>query len=338
MLALVCAVPLWADASGGIDMTSISPGGNAQTQIDAAEPGSILTIPPGVYSEGLVISKALTLNLKGVELRSVAWRKGVLVIENPKGPVVVNDFRVDGVVSGADYGNLAGVRISGKAFDVTLNRVFIRRTAMGILTDNRGGVLRINDSVIEDTGWGDKPKQLSHSIYAGIIDRLAVRNSRLVRSHNRGHLLKSRAKITVISDSALLGEDSHHSRLVDIPCGGELHINRSYLQRSSYADNLDLLAFEQEPRLACRGEKHATSVSLTQSLIELASPDDEGGAMLAILLFNFARPPSAIVMERNHIVTYGKRWLMQAPVGSGANTLSLPDTNTQASAMEPGRR
>ncbi len=331
-----CGVLALALLAGPFASASIEPRQalSPQALVNAAAAGSVVTIPAGIYSEGLVISKALTLNLDGVALHATAWGKGVVLIENPDGPVVVNDLRVDGQSAGADQGNLAAVRISGRDFDVTLNRAQLRRSAMGILTDNRGGVLRLNDSVVEDIGWGDKPKQLSHLVYAGLIDRLEVNNSRLVASHNRGHLLKSRARLTLVRDSRLLGLNSQHSRIVDLPCGGQLRVERTHLQRSDQADNLDLLAVGQESGRACKGRELRTELHLSHSLIELGEKGT--GLMLRqVFLFNFARPVDTFVVEDNHLVSHGIAWLVHVP-RPGVAITSLPDSNNVSMTMEPG--
>ncbi len=305
---------------------------NPQTLINRAEPGALVTIPPGIYPQGLVVSKSLTLNLQGVVLTGTEWNKGVVVIENPGGPVMINDLEVDGAVAGADQANLAGVRISGSDFDVSLNRARIRRCAMAVLTDNRGGVLRVTDSALEDSGLGNVSGQLSHVIYAGLIDRLEISGSRLAGSYQQGHLVKSRARETLIEDSQLLGEDTRHSRIVDLPCGGLLYVSGSYLQRSEHADNLDLLAFGQESALACGGEVRSIALELTDSVLDLGSENNEPWHIEPVFLFNFARPAISLVVERNQIVTHGKLWLTQVP-GDGSLFI-LPNSNARVRALE----
>ncbi|MCK5121804.1 MAG: hypothetical protein KAQ91_07460 [Methylococcales bacterium] len=219
---------------------------NPQLLIDKALPGDTVTIKPAIYLKGLRINKSITLNLKGVYLWGVSGSKSILNIDHPGGPVVINDFVGQGERAGAVIGNLAGIKITGRHFDVTINRADISGSVMGILTDNKGGVLRIIDSYIHDTGSLDIKTNLSHIVYAGKIDEIHLLNSRLERSHARGHLFKSRAHISIIRNSQLLGDNSRHSRLIDLPCGGELIVSKSKLVQSPTADNLDLIGLGHE--------------------------------------------------------------------------------------------
>src|SRR5690606_9616571 len=112
---------------------------------------------------------------------------------------------------------------------------------------NRGGTLVIEDSLIEEQGHPDSA--LSHLVYAGVIDRLVVRNSTLRRSRYLGHLLKSRARETVVERSLLLGLDGAHSRLIDLPCGGALSVRDSVIQHGAFSDNADLFSVGTEPKI-----------------------------------------------------------------------------------------
>lgn len=308
--------------------------GTPQQLLDRAPAGAVVDLPPGTYDGGLVIRKALTVNMRGVDLRGVAWGKAMVVIESPGGPVVINDFSGDGIAAAADAGNLAGVRVSGRDFDVTLARAHIRGTAMGVLTDNRGGVLRIRDSLLEDIGMGDKERSLSHIVYAGLIDRLELSGSTLRRSHHRGHLLKSRARVTRVIDSRLLGGNSEHSRVIDLPCAGELLVDGAHLQRSALADNRDLVALGLEPPDACRGEAPRGSLVLRHSTIELVG----GGAGAGggpVYLFNWAGAVAGFLVEDNTLVTRGLAWRKQANPGLALPPLPASNVEVRSVAGAP---
>lgn len=276
---------------------------NIQQQVDATVSGGTLTIAPGQYNRGLIIRRPITLNLKGVMLNRVMWGKAPLVIEQAQaGAIVINDYVQDGQLSGAVRGNLSALRISGRDFDVTLNRAKIRATAMGILTDNRGGVLRINDSKIEYIGGLEGQSSLSHIVYAGLIDRVDIHNSQLLASRRRGHLLKSRARTTTVRHSVLAGLNQQHSRVIDIPCGGKLDVSDSVLQASSKADNADIVSIGVEHLKQCGGTIVPGDVRLNNNLIVF---DRSLSSSKSSILFNWASPKKELLLKGNTLVTRG---------------------------------
>ncbi len=219
-----------------------------QQLIDAAPPGAVVSVAPGIYDGGVTIAKPITLRMKGALVRGSAEGKGVILVKT-RGPVVIEDFTAtDGL--GCSGGNCAGVKIEDRDFDVTLRRAHIANQVMGVLTSNRGGALVIEDSLIEEEGHPDSA--LSHLVYAGVIDRLVVRNSTLRRSRHLGHLLKSRARETIVERSRLLGLDGRHSRSIDLPCGGRLVVRDSVIQHGRFSDNADLFSVGTEPKICWR--------------------------------------------------------------------------------------
>ncbi|MFV0276146.1 MAG: hypothetical protein ACK5HY_03040 [Parahaliea sp.] len=294
-----------------------------QQRLDEAPAGATLTLPPGEYPYGLVIRKPLTLNMEGVHLQGVAWGKGILIVEKVDGPVVINDFHGDGIAARATSGNLAGVRISGPDFHVTLNRAHIRGSAMGVLSDNRGGTLRVRDSTVEDIGAQNSGQNLSHVIYAGIIDRLEITRSDIGASNNQGHLVKSRARQTLIRHSRVRGGVSRHSRVIDIPCGGELEVLDSHLQRSPRADNLDLIGIGLEISAGCRGREGKSSVIIEDSILELGPTAGGEPGQQPVYLFRWVTPQDQLRVRNTTFVLAGHplRWQMSL-VGP---SITVPD-------------
>jgi len=217
-----------------------------QRLIDRARPGAVVTVPPGIYQGGARIAKSLTLRMKGAFLRGNVGGKGVISVRIDGGRVAIEDFTAtDGL--GCASGNCAGIKIEGRGFHVTLRRAHIANQVMGVLTDNRGGTLIIDSSLIEEEGHPNGA--LSHLVYAGEIDRLAIHNSTLRRSRHLGHLLKSRALETVVERSFVLGLDGRHSRSIDMPCGGALVVRDSVIQHGRSSDNADVIAIGTEPKI-----------------------------------------------------------------------------------------
>ena len=220
-----------------------------------------MTVPPGIYHAGATISKSLVLDLKGVRIVGPTKGKGVLLVKNAVGPVVIKNFQTRDRVR---CGNCSGIKIEGKNFHVTVRNSHISNTEMGILTDNKGGRLIVEDTLIEDVGHA-RGREPMHLIYAGIIDKLRVTRSTLRRSHYFGHILKSRARSTEVSDSYLLSLGSVNSREADLPCGGVIKMTRVVIQKGPKSDNNESFGVGLEPR-NCLGALHPkTTFSLTDS-------------------------------------------------------------------------
>ncbi len=216
-----------------------------QALLDIARPGATVTIPPGIYTAGAVVRTPMTLKLNGVRVVGDTAVRSVLLVRNARGPVVIEDFVSRDPVR---CGNCAGIKVEGRDFDVTVRRARISNAEMGILTDNRGGRLSVEESIIEDIGH-DRGNQPQHLIYAGLIDRVSVRRSILRRSHHLGHILKSRARITEVRDSYLLGLESRNSREADFPCGGRILFDNVVVQKGSASDNNDSFSMATEPHI-----------------------------------------------------------------------------------------
>ncbi|PIE39521.1 MAG: hypothetical protein CSA53_01045 [Gammaproteobacteria bacterium] len=286
---------------------------NLQALVNVTPSGGTLTIAPGEYQQGLILYRPITLNMRGVHMHKVVWKKAALIVEQTEpGPIVINDYQHDGRHSDAVYRNLSGLRISGKQFDVTLNNAHIQHTAMGVLTDNKGGSLTINDSVIENIGGIPGQSSLSHIVYAGLIDTLTIQDTVLRNSTGKGHLLKSRAKRTTVSRSELAGKDGEHSRVIDISCGGFLAVTNSLLQASANADNADLIAMGVEAPQNCHNTSRDNKVVITGNTILFDIRHKQQLPLADQIFFNWQGPVSSLNVSDNIIVAPG-RFLWQAP-------------------------
>jgi hypothetical protein len=244
MLANV-VLPLSAMASAA-GQSAVVRTASPQAQIDAAAVGARVTVPPGDYAGGLVINRSITVGLDGVRFRGVARLRAVISVVCDRCTVVIEDFSIQGPDSGCHTGNCAAIKVEGVGFNVVLRRGHIDNTVFGVLTDNRGGSLLIEDTLIENTGLDNRSRTLGHGVYAGVIDQLSIINSTVRRSGSDGHLVKSRAQSTLIQSSVVAGLDGRHSRTIDLPCGGFLVVRDSILQHGANTDNHDVIGIGLE--------------------------------------------------------------------------------------------
>jgi hypothetical protein len=228
-----------------------------QALVSAAAAGARVVVPPGEYTGGLVIDRSMTVGLNGVRFRGLARSRAVISVVCDRCTVVIEDFFIHGPDSGCETGNCAGIKIEGVGFSVELRRGHIDNTAFGVLTDNRGGSLLIEDTLIENAGRDNQSETLGHGVYAGVIDELRIINSTVRRSGNDGHLVKSRAQYTLVQSSVVAGLDGRHSRTIDLPCGGVLVVRDSILQHGANSDNRDLIGIALEFGLCAHAGGHS---------------------------------------------------------------------------------
>lgn len=194
---------------------------------------------PGLYSGGLLITRGASVDMTGVT-PGIAEGKAAVVVRTSE-PVVVENLTVSGLRGG---GNVAGVKAEGVNFNVTIRKAHISDCEMGILTDNRGGRLVVENSVVENNG---RPNgNLGHGIYAGSIDELVIRNVRVLRSKNNGHLVKSRARTALIENNVLAGLDGSISRVIDLSAGGNNTIRGNIIQHGPGETNPEMIGIALE--------------------------------------------------------------------------------------------
>jgi len=288
---------------------------NLEDLINEAKPGSIVKIPPGFYGQGLFIDKSLTVKLKDVRLWGVAEDKGIINVACDGCSVVIEDFHGEGRKADCLNGNCTGIKAEGNNINLTIRRAHLGNSVMGILTDNRGGRLIVEDSLIENTGLNDQSDTLGHGLYAGNIDSLIMRRSTIRNVNSSGHILKSRAKETILENINLLGEQGFHSRSIDMPCGGMLRITKSVIQHGVNSENNDVIALGAEPDNC---EIKPLRVFITENWILIDRAKNADGSNT---LFNWYAPHAVLELRDNYIVNMDK-WS-----GKNTNKSAITDFN-----------
>jgi hypothetical protein len=286
---------------------------NLDILISDAKSDSIVSVPPGSYGKGLYIDKSLTVKLKDVRLWGVAEDKGIINVDCDDCTVVIEDFYGEGRKAGCLDDNCAGIKAEGSNFHLTVRRTHLSNSIMGILTDDHGGRLIVEDSLIENTGLNNQSDTYGHGLYAGNIDSLIIRRSTIRNVNGSGHILKSRAKETILENVYLLGDQGFHSRSIDMPCGGMLRITKSVIQHGVNSENNDVIALGTEPD-NCEINPLRVFVTKNWILIDRAKNVDGNNT-----LFNWRVPHAVLELRDNYIVNMDK-W-------SGNNTNKSTITN-----------
>ncbi|OUR63161.1 hypothetical protein A9Q74_02850 [Colwellia sp. 39_35_sub15_T18] len=154
--------------------------------------------------------------------------------------------------------NGACIRQEGK--NITLDHVYFHHSENGILEKSkRPGNIYIFDSRFELLGKNGK----AHGVYSSTAN-LYINNSLFIATKSEGHAIKNRAEKTFISNSLITSLSSDDSRLIDIPNGGVLSVERSLLHQGPLSVNGQAIAFGME---GVRYEKN--EINITNNIILL---------------------------------------------------------------------
>ena len=142
----------------------------------------------------------------------------------------------------ADH-NGAGIKLTRG--DLIVDNCKFLHNEMGILTGNDGGTLLIMNSEFGYGGYGDG---YSHNLYVGHIDKFVVTGSYFHHAR-QGHLLKSRAKVSIVQYCRITDENDDRSQSsyeLDFPSGGINIVVGNIIQQSVNSPNSAIVDFAGE--------------------------------------------------------------------------------------------
>lgn len=240
-----------------------------------AQDGDVVEIVAANYSGDVAVWPQSRLTIRGVGGRPVvsadgrsAEGKGIWVIRGA-------DVLVENIVfRGARVPDRNGSGIRHERGRLTVRNCLFDDNEMGILTANQGSLVLIVENSEFAHGVLVRP-HLSHLLYAGRIARLEVRGSYF--HHGLvGHLLKSRARVSLIEYSRLTDErDGRASYELDFPNGGEVILVGNLVQQSARTENERMISFGAEGLIYGRNTVFLSSNTLMDDL-----PD--GGEFLSV--------------------------------------------------------
>jgi len=178
--AAPAAAATWYVAAGGTGTgTSASPFGSIQAGINAAQPGDVVVIGAGSYSESLRTVRSGSAASR-ITVRAAGSRGSVVVSVSGRVLTVAHEYvTVDGLVLDGRYGADDTVRVNSTANGFTLNNSEVRRSSRdGIDMGGPSGVL-IVDSLIHHTLNAAGGRTDAHGIVAGAVHGLTIRNTEI---------------------------------------------------------------------------------------------------------------------------------------------------------------
>jgi len=135
-----------------------------------------------------------------------------------------------------------GACIRQEGTNLTLENVFFHSSENGILeTSKSAGKILIKNSRFQQLGKSGR----AHGIYANTAEVL-IENSLFLATKDQGHAIKNRGKKTSIRNAVIASLNSDDSRLIDIPNGGILELNNSFLQQGPITSNGQAIGFGLE--------------------------------------------------------------------------------------------
>jgi hypothetical protein len=211
----------------------------------AARDGDTILIAGGDYRGDVAVWNSSRLHIVGGKPRPRILADGKQV--QGKGTWIVrgDDVLIENVeMSGSKVpdGNGAAIRLEGR--NLTLRNAYLHDNENGILSGvNPTSEVTIDHCEFARNGAGDG---YTHNVYIGAVAKLTVSNSYLHHAIN-GHNLKSRAAVTIVTDSRLADEgDGRASYEADFPNGGRVTLAFNIFQKSANAQNDAIVAYGEE--------------------------------------------------------------------------------------------
>ena len=211
----------------------------------AARDGDTIEIGPGDYHGDVAVWNANRLRIVGGEPRPRIYADGRDVQGKGIWLIRGDDVTVDHVeMSGARVPdrNGAAIRLEGRNF--TLRNAFLHDSENGLLTGaSPTSEVTIDHCEFANNGNGDG---MTHNVYVGAVGRLVVTKSYMHHALT-GHNLKSRAAVSIVSDSRFADEaDGHASYEADFPNGGRVMLAFNIFQKSAAAENQTMVSYGAE--------------------------------------------------------------------------------------------
>lgn len=210
----------------------------------AASAGDTISIGPGTYNDCMYITKnnITVMGVNGMPAMTgkVCGQKGIIVTAGQNG--VIKNLELYGATDNENY---AGIRHDAAGFNLTLDNVYIHDNDDGLLASASGDTILIQNSKFERNGM-NASSGMAHNMYIGHSASFTFKNSQSLRSKLGGHLLKSRARKTIVDSSTIASLDGQDSRDLDISEGGVVQITNSVIEKGPSSENSELIAFAPE--------------------------------------------------------------------------------------------
>lgn len=210
-----------------------------------APDGAVIEVDPGDYVGDIAVFTQRTLTVRGLgdrvrQLAAGASAEGKALWVARGGRVTIEN--VEFVGARVADGNGAGIRLESGALTVR-GCAFI---------GNETGILTANDAraelEVENSQFGHtlRSARYTHALYVGTIARLRLAGNHFHHG-DRGHLVKSRARVNRIEYNRLTDESGGRSSYeIDLPNGGVADIVGNVVQQGMMTGNGIMISYGEE--------------------------------------------------------------------------------------------
>ena len=209
-----------------------------------AKPGDIIEIDAGSYRGDVASWRADGITIRGVGGRARLIADG----NNAEGKAIWvikgHDTTVENIeFTGAQVPDHNGAGIRGEGVNLKVINCYFHDNEEGILAgDNPDSVIDIENSEFARNG-GNEGR--SHEIYINHIKELIVRGSYFHQGHI-GHLLKSRAAMSLIMGNRITDENGDSSYKIDTSNGGRVFVIGNLFEQDPQTQNNNMVANAME--------------------------------------------------------------------------------------------
>jgi MYXO-CTERM domain-containing protein len=261
MLATAVVALLATSAAEAATQRKVGPGSPYAKPCDAvaaAQPGDVIEIAPGTYTD------SCTIGVKGITLKGVGGRpkidlsgsdhpaqyKGIYVVEADD--VRVENLELTGAhISAANGENAAGLRVTGN--NVVVKGCYIHDNQNGILGTEAvaGSTLTVESTELARNAIGDGCNQggCTHNIYVAfgkLVFQYNWSHDVANDTADKGHLFKSRSKASFVLYNRFTGGAGPNSYELDFPSGGLAVLVGNLVEKGAKATNPIVLSYGEE--------------------------------------------------------------------------------------------
>ena len=218
-----------------------------QAASNAANPGDVIELSPGVYNKGATFFDAglIVRRAPGAAAGSVIVRGGTVggkALFVTKGA----NMTVDGIrFENARVPDRNGAGIRSEGANLTVLNCRFKNNENGILAAGplQNNVLTVKNSRFEDTRSPAGASVLTHAIYVGQSISGAVIENNVFTRTTTGHHLKSRAVSTTVTGNTFDDAGGTNSYSIDIPEGGRLYVTDNVFTKGAKSPNANMIAY-----------------------------------------------------------------------------------------------
>lgn len=210
--------------------------------VAASRDGDVLLVQAGTYTNDFAtISTKITIQGVGGMAKLVA----TVPPPDGKGILVTNtDVTLDHLeLTGARVSDLNGAGVRYQGGNLVMTNCYVHDNQDGLLANSvAGGTITIRNSEFARNGMD---QGYSHNIYVNKVAKLTIEDS-YIHDAGAGHQVKSRADMTVITDSRIQDGGGTGSYSIDLPNGGVAVLRNNDIQQGPASQNPAIVHFGGE--------------------------------------------------------------------------------------------